>query len=152
MSHRFRQICIAFLSLAVPLSASLAVAIEPAVPADGDMLNSIERVRTVMRGMIETEVRAVLRDARAHGDRSRGGHVVARRRVGPGAGCAELNPADRDRLLAYLFAASREASRRSSSTHMSAVHGQEVQAEQRRARAASRPDGAPTDHRKPTGA
>ncbi len=96
------------------------------------MLNSIERVRTVMRGMVETEVRAALRDARERLATDPEGVVAslaaesARVRVAP-----ELNPADRDRLLAYLFAASREASRRSSSAHMSAVHGQDVQAEQR---------------------
>ena len=82
----------------------------PATPtADGEMLNSIKHVRGVMRGMVETEVRAAVRNAHERMATDPEGVMAslaaesARVRLAP-----ELNPADRDRLLAYLFAASRE--------------------------------------------
>ncbi|HEY4312900.1 MAG TPA: hypothetical protein VGN12_25845 [Pirellulales bacterium] len=130
MSHRNARLLFAAILGGTFASASLTLAAEPAAPRDGDMLDSIERVRSVMRGMMETEVRAAISDARQRlatdpeGVRATLAQEAARVRIAP-----ELDPVDRTRLLGSLQSVSREAARRSSTAHTAAVHAQEVQAE-----------------------
>ncbi len=134
MSHHAGQILkVGAILLALPLAPWPARSAEPQAPAptDGDMLDSVERVRSLMRQRVEVEVQAAIRDARERLGTDPEGVVTslsqeaARLRVAP-----ELDPADRSRLLAKLGAVAREASRRSSAGHQSAVRAQEVQTEQ----------------------
>ncbi|HVU90023.1 MAG TPA: hypothetical protein VHD36_22010, partial [Pirellulales bacterium] len=125
MSHPASRILgAAAILFAVQLVSLPARAADPPRTAtDGDMLDSVERVRRVMRERVDVEVRAAVRDARERMGTDPEGVVAAlsqeaaRLRVAP-----ELDPADRQRLLAQLAVVAREASRRSSAAHQSAVH------------------------------
>lgn len=133
-SHRTgRLLRASAILLALPPIALPARSAEPPAVAssDGEMLDSIARVRGVMRERVEVEVQAAVRDARERmatdpeGVYTSLSQEAARLRVAP-----ELDPADRARLLVQLGTVAREASRRSSAAHTAAVHAREVQAEQ----------------------
>lgn len=121
------------LPVALVLVAALAPVLRAQAPTSataGDTLNSITRVRSVMRQMVQAEVQSVLRetheqmsidpDAAAWALRAEAERI----RHAP-----ELDPADRRQLLAGLQAAWREASRRSAVKHASEVHQQQAQQE-----------------------
>jgi hypothetical protein len=58
MSHRSRCMSAGMFLLTLVLSDATAAAAEPPDSADGQMLNSIERVRHVMRDIATAEVQA----------------------------------------------------------------------------------------------
>jgi hypothetical protein len=134
MSHHARVVLRAgAILVALPLATLPARSAEPLTVAstDGEMVDSIARVRRVMRERVEVEVQAAVRDARERMATDPEGayaslvQEAARLRVAP-----ELDPADRARLLEQLGAVAREAARRSSAAHTAAVHARDVQAEQ----------------------